>query len=80
MERVITTIATIGAGLVANKVLGMAWKGVTGHAPPLDEKDGDFPLAEIVIFAAISGALVAFARVYANRGAAKWLTSGDVSR
>lgn len=80
MEKVVTAVATIAAGLVANKVLGVAWKGITGHEPPMDEKDGDLPVAEVVIFAAVSGALVALARVYANRGAAKWLASGDVHR
>lgn len=80
MDKVITAVATIVAGLVANKVLSAAWKGVTGHEPPVDEKDGDFPLAEIVIFAAISGAIVALARAYANRGAAKWLASGDIKK
>ncbi len=80
MNKVITTVATILAGLVANKVLGAAWKGVTGHEPPLDENDDEFPLAEIVLFAAISGALVALARSYANRGANKWLASGDIKK
>ena len=79
MQKVVTTVAVIVAGLVANKVLGAAWKGVTGHEPPLDEKDGEAPIAEIVLFAAISGALVALARAYANRGATKWLASGDQS-
>lgn len=77
MQKVVTTIAVIVAGLVANKALGAAWKGVTGHEPPLDEKNDEAPIAEIVLFAAISGALVALARAYANRGAAKWLASGD---
>lgn len=77
MERVVRTVATLAAGLVTSKVLKVVWKKVTGHEPPEDEKDQDLPLAEIVIFAAISGALVALARTYADRGATKWLTSGE---
>ncbi|MGC0251902.1 DUF4235 domain-containing protein [Pseudactinotalea sp. Z1748] len=80
MERVVTAVATIVAGLVANKVLGTAWKSVTGHEPPTDDKDGSMPIAEIVLFAAISSALVALVRAYASRGAHKWMSSGDVAR
>ena len=80
MEKVVTAVATIAAGLVANKVLSAAWKGVTGHEPPVDEKNDEAPLTELVLFAAVSGALVALARAYANRGAAKWLASGDVQK
>lgn len=80
MERVVTLVASIGAGLVTSKVLSLAWKGITGHEPPEDEKDAEAPIAEIVLFAAVSGALVALARTYANRGAAKWLAGGQVQK
>lgn len=80
MERVVSTVAAVAAGLIANQGLKLLWKGITGHTPPDDEKDSDAPIAEIVIFAAVSGALVALARTYANRGAHKWLASGTVPK
>jgi len=80
VERIVSTVAAIAAGLVANQALKLVWKGITGHTPPDDEKDADAPIPEIVIFAAVSGALVALARTYANRGAHKWLASGAVPK
>src|SRR5690625_3957182 len=54
------------------------WKAVTGHEPPTgDPDDGEISIGELVVFAAVSGAVVAFARAFATRGAAKWMGSGD---
>lgn len=79
-QKVVTTVAVLVAGLAANKALSLAWKGVTGHEPPTGKSDGEISMTELVVFAAISGAAVAFARTFAQRGAAKWLASGDIPK
>lgn len=68
--KVVSGGSAVVAGLVANKLLNVGWKVVTGHEPPKD--DEDVHLAEVVVFAAVSGAVVAAARQLALRGAAKW--------
>lgn len=70
----ITGIAVAGAAAwVAQKVLSKAWSAVTGHEPPDPEDDSEARIGEIAAAAVISGALVALARVLAQRGAAKYV-------
>lgn len=78
-QKIVTMLAVLGAGLAVNKALSLAWKGVTGHEPPTGRDDGEISIGELVVFAAISGAAVAFAKTYANRSAVRWLGSGDIS-
>ncbi|TDE99017.1 DUF4235 domain-containing protein [Occultella glacieicola] len=78
-QKIVTTVAAIAAGFAANKVIELAWKGVTGHEPPTAD-DGEISLTELVVFAAVSGAVVAFARTFATRTAGKWLSSGDLTK
>jgi len=71
--KIVSTGSAVVAGILANKLLDVGWKAVTGHAPPGD--DGDDPgvsFTEIVVFAAVSGAVVGLSRQLAQRGAAKW--------
>ncbi len=78
VQKLVTTVAAIAAGFAANKLLSVGWKAVTGHEPPTgDADDGEISIGELVVFAAVSGAVVAFARTFATRGAAKWMASGD---
>lgn len=77
LQKLITTAAAVAAGFAANKALSAGWKAVTGHEPPTGDDDGEVSMGELVVFAAVSGAVVAFARTYATRGAAKWMASGD---
>ena len=68
-------IAAIGAAWAAQKILASAWKAATGHTPPKPEDEGDVRFAEILVAAAISGAIVALFRVLATRGTAKYLSA-----
>lgn len=77
-QKIVSTLAVVGVGIVANRLISLAWKGVTGHEPPTGRDDGEISMAELVVYAAISGAAVAFTKTYANRGAAKWLGTGDI--
>jgi hypothetical protein len=71
-QRVVTTGALLVSGLVARKVLDVGWKAVTGHEPPQDPDDPGVKMWEVVVFAAVSGALVGLTRQLATRSAAKW--------
>ena len=55
------------------------WRGrpKTGHKPPKADDQGDAGLAEVVVAAAITGALVAMARVLATRGTARFTAKVD---
>lgn len=72
-QKLISTALVMGAGLAATKVLSLAWRGVTGHEPPkeFDSEDGEVGLGEVIVFAAVSGALAALVKVYATKGAAR---------
>lgn len=78
-QKLIATVATLGAGLVATKAISLAWKGITGHEPPKQiDDDGEISITEVVIFAAVSAAAAAFVKSYITRGTSKWLASGDL--
>ena len=52
----------------------LRWRAAVGHKPPKPEDESDdIRFAEIAAAAALSGALVAVARLAATRGAARWL-------
>lgn len=72
-QKIIQAVAVMGAGFVATKLLDVAWKMVTGNKPPLDDADDHAPIREIVLFAAISGALAALARTFASRQAQRFV-------
>ena len=62
----------LAAAFVVQKVLAQAWQAKTGHQPPRADDQGDAGLAEVVAAAALTGALVAMARVLATRGTARF--------
>lgn len=57
------------AGMAANKVLSIGWKAVTGHEPPEEVDEPVDTLGELLVFAAVSGVVVALTRQVALRGA-----------
>jgi hypothetical protein len=59
---VVITIAALGAGLVAQKLVSAGWRFVRGTDP---NSDDDNSLPEILIFAAVSAATVAVAKNWA---------------
>ena len=62
------TVAALGAAFLAQKVISAAWQSVSGSELP-SEDDDEAQLTKIVVAAALSGAIVALARVSAARGA-----------
>lgn len=60
--KAVVTIAAIGAGIVAQKLVSAGWRFIRGTDPSSDE---DSPLPEILIFAAVSAATVAVAKNWA---------------
>lgn len=64
--------AALGAAAVAKKGLNSSWRAATGKNPPANPADPDVDLREAVLWAAISGTLIALARMFATRRAAKY--------
>ena len=65
-------VSALGAAAVARKVLDTSWRAATGKEPPANPADPDVDLWEAVAWAALSGTLVAIARMLASRKAANY--------
>ncbi len=65
-------VAVLGAAAVAKKGLGTGWKAATGKTPPSNPADPDVEVREAVAWAAVSGALIGLARMFAARRAANY--------
>ncbi|MBO9520506.1 MAG: DUF4235 domain-containing protein [Nocardioidaceae bacterium] len=65
-------VAALGAATVARKGLNATWKAATGKKPPANPADPEVAMAEAVAWAALSGTLVAVARMLATRKAANY--------
>ena len=63
-------VAVLGTAAVAKKVLNSSWKAATGKNPPANPADPDVEVKEAVVWAAVSGALIGLARMFAARRAA----------
>lgn len=74
-DKIIRLLATMAAGFAATRLLDLAWRAVTGHRPPTDGDDEGTSLREVVLFAAISGAIAALVRAYASKGATRYLAN-----
>ncbi len=59
------------AAWVATQAVNQTWQAARGHKPPKAEDPGDARLGEIVAAAALTGAAVSIARVFATRGTAR---------
>ncbi len=70
----VVRLTTIGAGLAAgwlvHKVVDALWERAAGHPTPAGD-DEDRPLAEVALAAALTGALIALARLVTSRGTAR---------
>lgn len=60
--QLIITIASMAAGVVAQKAVSSGWRFVRGGNPGSDD---DSPLVEILVYAAVSAATVAVAKNWA---------------
>ena len=71
VAKLATTVAAIGASVVARKMTDGTWKFVTGNDSPSNPEDPDIDIKEAVAFAILSGVLVGLARMLANRETTK---------
>ncbi len=70
--KIVSAVSMGLAGIVAGKIVSIGWKAVTGKAAPVDPDDPGVSVAEIVVFAAVSGALLGLSRQLAALGAKRW--------
>ena len=63
-------VAALLAATVARKGLNATWKAASGKEPPKNPGDPDLALGEALLWAGLSGTLVAVARMLATRRAA----------
>ena len=69
---VFSLAAALGAAAVAKKGLNTTWRAATGKNPPANPADPDVDVREAVAWAAVSGTLIAIARMLATRRAANY--------
>ena len=72
LAKIVGLVAAGLAAWLATQAVNQSWKATRGHKPPRAEDPGDAGLAEIVAAAALPGAAVAVARVFATRGTARF--------
>lgn len=65
-------VAALGAAAVVKKGLNTSWRAATGKNPPANPADPDVDFKEALLWAAISGVLIALARMLATRRAAEY--------
>lgn len=63
-------VAGLGAVAVAKQAIDRTWTVATGKKPPENPADPDVELREAVLWAAVSGTVIALARMLAQRRAA----------
>jgi hypothetical protein len=69
---VFSLVAALLAATVARKGLTATWKAATGKEPPANAADLDINITEALLWAVVSGTLVAVARMLATRRAANY--------
>ena len=67
---VFSLASALAAAAVAKKALNSSWRATTGKNPPENPADPDVDVWEAVLWAGVSGTLVALARMLAQRKAA----------
>ncbi|MDZ5661963.1 DUF4235 domain-containing protein [Nocardioides sp. S-58] len=67
-------VSALGAAAVARKAIDKGWKVSTGKNPPENPADPDVGVGEAVAWAAVTGAIIALARMFAQRRAADYYT------
>jgi len=71
---VMSLVAGLGAAAVMRKLLDRSWKAAAGKNPPENPADPDVSFGEAVLWASVTGAAVALARMLAQRRAASYYT------
>jgi hypothetical protein len=69
---VFSLVSALGAAAIAKKGLNTSWRAATGKNPPENPADPDVDVWEAVLWATVSGTLVALARMFAQRKAATY--------
>lgn len=69
---VMSLVAGLGAASIARKVLDTSWKAASGKNPPENPADPDTSLGEAIVWASVTGAAIALARMLAQRRAADY--------
>ena len=67
-------VAGLGAAALTRKLLDQSWRAAAGKNPPENPADPDVGLGEAVLWSALTGAMVALARMLAQRRAASYYT------
>ncbi|MDO4665390.1 MAG: DUF4235 domain-containing protein [Actinomycetaceae bacterium] len=70
--KVASTVAVIGAGILAERTVDLGWKVATGKTPPRGDEEAVATILEVALFGAISGLLVTIFRRAALKGTNKW--------
>ena len=65
-------VATLGAAMVARKLMTATWKLSTGKKPPSNPEHPDVSMGEAVAWAVVSGVAVGLARMLASRKTAEY--------
>jgi hypothetical protein len=69
---VFSLVSALGAAAIAKKALNTGWRAATGKNPPANPADPDVDMREAVVWAMVSGTLIALARMLATRRAANY--------
>jgi hypothetical protein len=69
---VFSLVAALAAATAARKALNTSWRAATGKAPPANPASPDVDMREALAWAAVSGTIVAVARMLATRRAAQY--------
>jgi hypothetical protein len=67
MHNAVALGASLGATSVAKKIADVAWKASAGKEPPADPTDPEVELREALVWAIVSGLLVAVLRTLVAR-------------
>lgn len=59
------------AGLVSDNIVKLGWKIATGKNPPKDD-DLEVGMAELIVFAVLSGTFLAITKRFTVRAASNW--------
>src|SRR5512139_1382654 len=65
-------VAAFAAAAAARKALNLSWQAATGKPPPANPASPDVEMREALAWAAVSGTIIAVARMLATRRAAQY--------
>ena len=68
----LSVVTAVGAAALAKRMLDTTWRAATGKNPPANPADPDVEIREAVAWAAVSGTLIALAKMLATRKAADY--------